>query len=202
MQSVITWYMGHINYLTVFLLMVIESSFIPFPSEVVIPPAAFKAAQGELNIYLVVLFGTLGAIVGALFNYFFALYLGRKIVYKLANTKIAHLLLIKEASIEKSEKYFIKHGNSSTLIGRLVPGIRQLISIPAGIAKMKMTNFILYTFIGSAIWNIILCILGYVFYQKQDLLHQYYKYISVALLVLGVLFVVYLIYKGRKIKKQ
>ncbi|MBU1010165.1 MAG: DedA family protein [Bacteroidetes bacterium] len=202
LQQVIDWYLAHINYATIFILMAIESSFIPFPSEVVIPPAAYKAAQGDLNIFLVLLAGTLGAIAGALFNYFFALFLGRKIVYKLANTKLAHLMLINEGSIVKAEKYFVKHGNSSTLIGRLVPAVRQLISLPAGLARMNLSNFILYTFIGSAIWNGILCVLGYLFYQKQDVLHLYYKDVTIGLLVVGGLYVAYEVYKSFKKDKK
>ena len=135
-NSVIDWYMANINYFTITLLMTIESSFIPFPSEVVIPPAAWKAAQGELNVYLVVLCGILGSLLGAIFNYYFALLLGRKLVYSLADTKIAHLMLINRSSVEKSERYFLKYGNSSTFIGRLVPAVRQLISLPAGLSKM------------------------------------------------------------------
>lgn len=187
-QSVVTWYMSHVNYATITLLMTIESSFIPFPSEVVIPPAAFRAQQGDLNIYLVVLFGTLGSMLGALFNYYFSLLLGRKVIYYLADTKLAHLLMINRTKIEQSEAYFVKYGNVSTLIGRLVPAIRQLISIPAGLAKMPMGSFLLYTFIGSVAWNIVLAVLGYIVGENQSLFTLYYKEISygvVALVILG-----------------
>ena len=153
-QKIIEWYMVHITYWTVFLLMAIESSFIPFPSEIVIPPAAYKAANGDMNIFLVVFAGTMGAIVGALFNYYFAKWLGKKLLLKFANTRLAHLMLIDQSAVEKSEKYFLKHGKTSTLIGRLVPGIRQLISLPAGLANMKMSDFLLYTTIGLSLIHI------------------------------------------------
>lgn len=200
-SSVTQWYMDHINYGTITLLMAIESSFIPFPSEIVVPPAAWKAAQGELNIGLVVFFSTLGALIGALFNYYFALIIGRKLIYKFADTRIANLLLINPASIEKAENYFIKHGKSSTLIGRFVPAIRQLISLPAGLARMKMRDFLIYTFIGSASWNIILAALGYFLYSQKELLEKYYKEISWGFIILGILFFGYLIFKAVTYKK-
>jgi len=200
-SNVSQWYMDHINYGTITLLMAIESSFIPFPSEIIVPPAAWKAAQGELNIGLVVFFSTFGALIGALFNYYFALIIGRKLIYKFADTRIANLLLINPASIEKAENYFIKHGKSSTLIGRFVPAIRQLISLPAGLARMKMRDFLIYTFIGSASWNIILAALGYFLYSQKELLEKYYKEISWGFIILGILFVGYLIFKAVTYKK-
>lgn len=198
--QVVEWYMLHMNYWTITFLMAIESSFIPFPSEIVIPPAAYKAANGELNIFLVVIFGTIGALIGALFNYYFAKFLGQKLLLKFADTRIARMMLVDRSAIEKSEEYFRKHGNSSTLIGRFIPGIRQLISLPAGLANMKMKNFILYTTIGSTCWNIILAILGYFFYAQKDRLETYYGEISYTLLGLGVLYFGYLIYNGFKKK--
>jgi membrane protein DedA with SNARE-associated domain len=181
--------------------MSIESSFIPFPSEIVVPPAAWKAAQGELNIGLVVFFSTLGALIGALFNYYVALLIGRKLIYKFADTRLAALMLINPAGIEKAENYFIKHGKSSTLIGRFIPAIRQLISLPAGLARMKMKDFLLFTFIGSTSWNIILAALGYFLYSQRELLDKYYKEISWGFVILGVLFAGYLIFKAVTYKK-
>lgn len=202
-QQIIEWYMVHINYWTVFLLMAIESSFIPFPSEIVIPPAAYKAANGDMNIFLVILAGTLGALAGALFNYYIAKSLGSRLLLKFANTRLAHLMLIDQNSILKSEIYFRKHGKSSTLIGRLVPGIRQLISLPAGLANMKMRDFIVYTTIGSTIWNVILALLGYFFWSQKEILEQYYTELSLVFLGLGGLYVAYLIYNGfRKSKTE
>ncbi len=194
-SDIINWYMGHINYGSITFLMAIESSFIPFPSEVVVPPAAWKAANGELNIFLVVLFSTLGAMIGAIFNYYLAFFLGRPIIYKLADTKIAHLLLIDRNGIEKAENYFLKYGKSSTFIGRLIPAIRQLISIPAGLSKMSIKDFLFFTFIGSGIWNIILVLLGYFFYTQKEVLEKYYKEISYVLLALGFIFFGYLLVK-------
>jgi len=200
-SNVTQWYMDHINYGTVTLLMAIESSFIPFPSEIVVPPAAWKAAQGELNIWLVVFFSTMGALIGALFNYYIALIIGRKLIYKFADTRLANLLLINPASVEKAEKYFIKHGKSSTLIGRFVPAIRQLISLPAGLARMKMRDFLIFTVIGSTSWNIILAALGYFLYSQKELLDKYYMEISWGFIILAVLFVGYLIFKAVSYKK-
>jgi len=200
-SNVTQWYMDHINYGSITLLMAIESSFLPLPSEIVIPPAAWKAAQGELNIGLVVFFSTLGALIGSVFNYYLALIIGRKLIYKFADTRIANLMFINPASVEKAEKYYLKHGRTSTLIGRFVPGIRHLISIPAGLVKMKMRDFLIFTFIGSMSWHIILAALGYFLYSQKELLEKYYKEISWAFLILGILFVGYLIYKAVTHKK-
>lgn len=193
-RRVTNWYMNNINYYTITLLMTVESSFIPFPSEVVLPPAAWKAAHtGELNLILIFLCAMFGAITGALINYFLSISLGRVVVYKLADTKLAHLLLINREKIEKAEKYFVDHGKSSTFIGRLVPGIRQLISIPAGLSKMNLGQFIAYTSLGAGLWNIILIALGYFLYSQQELLMKVYNEIKIGLLILGAAFVLYLI---------
>jgi membrane protein DedA with SNARE-associated domain len=200
--SISDWYMAHINYGTITLLMAIESSFIPLPSEIVIPPAAWKAAQGELNIYLVILFGTIGALIGSLLNYFLALFIGRKIIYSLADTRFANLMHIYPSSIEKAEDYFRKRGSISIFIGRLVPAIRHLISIPAGLSRMKIFDFILYTSLGAMIWNIILAALGYFLYSQKEMLEKYYKELSIAFLVLGVLLVAYFVYKAFYHKKE
>ncbi len=202
-RALADWYMANMNYGTITLLMAMESTFIPLPSEIVIPPAAWKAADPSsgLNLGLVIFFGTVGCVLGALFNYFLAYFLGRKIIYGLADSKYARLFLVKRESVEKAEAYFIKHGRSSTFIGRLVPGVRHLISIPAGLAKMNLKDFILFTFIGSAIWNSCLALLGYFFYTQKDRLNEYYKELSIAVLVVGVIFVIYLIIKARKKKK-
>lgn len=199
--QVVDWYMANMNYWTITLLMAIESSFIPFPSEIIIPPAAYKAANGELNIYLVVFFGSFGALIGALFNYYFAKYLGQALLLKFADTRIARMMLLDRAAVEKSEAYFRKNGNISTLIGRLVPGIRQLISLPAGLVSMNLKNFILYTVIGSTAWNIILAVLGYFFYSQKERLEMYYHEISYVMLGLGILYFGYLIYNGFKKNK-
>ena len=184
-QEVEQWYDANMNYTNITILMTIESSFIPFPSEIVIPPAAYVACKPEsgLNIFLVVLFGTLGAIIGALINYYLALWLGRPIIYKFADSKLGHLLLLSSEKIKKAEDYFNDHGKVSTFIGRLVPGIRQLISIPAGLAKMNLGSFILYTTLGAGIWNTILAFIGYLAHGQADLINKYSHELS--LVVLG-----------------
>lgn len=197
-KQVVDWYMANMNYFTITLLMAIESSFIPFPSEIIVPPAAYKAANGELNIYLVIFFSSLGALIGALFNYYFAKYLGQTLLLKFADTRIARMMLVDRPAVEKAEAYFRKNGNVSTLIGRFVPGIRQLISLPAGLVSMNMKNFIIFTVIGSTAWNIILAVLGYFFYSQKEKLEMYYKEISYVMLGLGVLYFGYLIYNGFK----
>ncbi len=199
-QSLADWYLNHINYFTITLLMAIESSFVPLPSEIVIPPAIWKAASGELNMYLVVLFATLGAVIGAMFNYIMARWLGRVIVYGLAESKVGKLFLLNRRKVEHAEAYFIRNGRSSTFVGRLIPGIRHLISIPAGLAKMNVGQFVLYTALGSAIWHTILAILSYSLYSHQELLKKYMSELSYALLAVGLIFCVYLIIKNRKKK--
>ena len=192
-QSVLDWYMANMNYLTIFALMAIESSFIPFPSEVVIPFAAYKAAQGTLSITGVVLAGTAGALFGALFNYYFALYLGRPVIYRLADTKWAHWLLIDREKVEHAEEYFVKHGKISTFIGRLIPAIRQLISLPAGLAKMKAGSFIFYTVLGAGIWNVILAAVGYFAYDMRE---KIFPYLNLVMIALGIVVIAWLSIQG------
>jgi len=212
MESVgfIQWCLDNLNYWTITLLMTIESSFIPFPSEVVVPPAAYKAAAGELNVYLVVLFSTIGACLGAIVNYCLALWIGRPLVYKFAASRLGHMLLLSEAKIEHAEKYFVKHGIISTLIGRLIPAVRQLISIPAGLAKMRFGIFLLFTALGAGLWNVILAVIGYSLHAvvpKDQLMEKVYEYsheIGYVFIGLGVLLVGFLVYKsqqGRKASK-
>ena len=208
MESVafIQWCLDHLNYWTITLLMAIESSFIPFPSEVVVPPAAYKAASGnsELNVYLVVLFATIGANIGALINYYLAYFVGRPIVYKFANSRFGHMCLIDEAKVQHAEAYFDKHGALSTFVGRLIPAVRQLISIPAGLAKMKITTFMLYTTLGAGIWNATLAAIGYYLQsvvpedQLMATVTEYSHEIGYVCIAAGILIIAYLIYKGKK----
>ena len=203
LETIINWgldLISEIGYLGITLLMTIESSFIPFPSEIVIPPAAYLAQQGEMNIFLVILSGIIGSLLGALINYFLAYTLGRKIIYSLADSKILKFLLINKEKVVKAEKYFLKYGNFSTFIGRFIPAVRQLISIPAGFSKMNLKNFTLYTFLGSSIWVIVLAILGYAFGSNKELIAEYYEYISISFVVLSVILIIGLIIK-KKIKK-
>ena len=197
-QSILDWYMANLNYFTVALLMLIESTFLPMPSEVVVPFAAYKAAQGDLNVLLVILFGTVGALCGSLINYTLAYYLGRPIVYSFADSRVGKLFLLSKEKVIHAEDYFRRNGKSSTFIGRLVPGIRHLISIPAGLAKMNLRDFMLFTFVGAGMWNIILAIIGYYVYEIRDKIFPYLGHILIAL---GVIFVIYLIIRARKNKK-
>lgn len=204
-QKIENWYENNMNYGSITALMTIESSFIPFPSEVVIPPAAYIASKpgSHLNIFLVVLFGTLGALIGAYINYFLALWLGRPIVYKIADSKFGRLLLLSSEKIQKAENYFNKHGKVSTFVGRLIPGIRQLISLPAGLARMNLLPFTIYTVLGAGIWNIILALVGYIAHGQADLINEYsheLSYIILALVILAVIYFIvrYFIRKKRK----
>ena len=208
MESVqfIQWCLEHLNYWTITLLMTIESSFIPFPSEVVVPPAAYKAATGELNIWLVVFFSTLGAVFGALINYYLALWLGKPIVYKFANSRFGHMCLINQEKVETAEKFFNKHGVIATFIGRLVTVVRQLISIPAGLAKMHIGKFIAYTALGAGIWNGVLAALGWYLEkivpedQLISTVTEYSHEIGYVIIGLVVLALGFIIYKGVKKK--
>jgi membrane protein DedA with SNARE-associated domain len=150
-----------------------------------------------------VLFATIGAMLGALINYFLAIYLGRPLVYKFADSRVGHFLLLSKEKIMEAEVYFNKRGKTSTFVGRLVPGIRQLISIPAGLARMNIVNFLLYTFIGAGIWNAILAFLGYILHGQKDLINKYSHELSYVFLALVVLFIVYVVVKQmvRKNKK-
>ena len=196
------WVEAHLNYFWITVLMAIESSFIPFPSEVVVPPAAYFACTegSNLNIYLVVVFATLGALIGALVNYYLAVWIGRPLVYKFANSRFGHMCLIDEAKVVKAEQYFDKHGDISTFIGRLIPAVRQLISIPAGLARMNLAKFVLYTSLGAGVWNIVLASLGYwlsTFIPKDQLYvqiehyNQYLTYFGYGIGVVVVLSVSY-----------
>lgn len=191
MEEIYTWIAANMDYWVVTLFMAVESSFIPFPSEVVIIPAAYIAInQGTMSIPMIVLAGTVGAIVGALVNYFLALWLGRPIIYKFADTKLSHMLLIDRDGVEKAEKYFADHGAVGTFVGRLIPVIRQLISIPAGLAKLKMTTFLFFTGLGACIWNAILAGLGAVLGKSMpeevliEKVEQYSGYVKIALVVI------------------
>jgi membrane protein DedA with SNARE-associated domain len=207
MESVgfIQWCLDNLNYWTIALLMAIESSFIPFPSEVVVPPAAYKAAAtGELNVWLVVLFATLGALIGAFINYFLAVWLGRPVVYKFANSRLGHMCLLDEQKIVKAEEFFVRYGVAATLVGRLVPAVRQLISIPAGLARMNIAKFALFTAIGAGLWNGVLAAMGYLLeavVPEEELIATVTKYsheIGYGIIAIVALALAYLIYKGVK----
>lgn len=177
--ELINWCLEHINYWTIALFMAVESSFVPFPSEVVVPPGAYRAAAGELSVVLVVVFATLGADIGALFNYAVARRLGRPFVYKFAGSKLGKICLVDEEKIRRAEAFFRKYGAIATLIGRLVPVVRQFISVPAGLARMSLGKFLLYTTLGAGAWNIVLAALGWTLHAlvpKEQFLEKVYAY--------------------------
>lgn len=223
MESVpfIAWCLENLNqYWVIILLMAIESSFIPFPSEIVIIPAAYMATAtammtagsvsavamtmptSDLNIYLIVLFGTLGAIIGAMINYGLSIWIGRPLVYKFANSRFGHMCLLSQEKVEKAEKYFDKHGAMGTFFGRLVPAVRQLISIPAGLARMNVLKFMSFTALGSGIWNGILAAIGcYLativsYEQLNQKIAEYSVPLKWTMIGLGILVVLYLVFQG------
>lgn len=212
-QEFFAWFIQNASYLFVFVFMVIESSFIPFPSEVVVPPAAYLAVQHgqhagqDMNVFMVVVVATLGAIVGALINYGLSVWIGRPIVYKFADSRIGHACMIDRAKVEKAEKYFDEHGAASTFIGRLIPAVRQLISIPAGIARMNLLKFIAFTGLGALVWNAVLAGLGVLlarYVSVDDLLPQiekYNSYLSMAGLLILLICVGVILYNAFKKKK-
>lgn len=199
------WFVENANYFFVFVFMTIESSFIPFPSEVIVPPAAYLActntgAGGDMNIFLVVIVATLGALCGAFINYFLSLWVGRPIVYAFADSKLGHACLIDRRKVDKAEDYFDKHGAVSTFIGRLIPAIRQLISIPAGLSRMNIGVFALFTALGALVWNAILGALGYWLslhvspadlFDKVEEYNSYLTYAGYALLAVCILYILY-----------
>ena len=209
-ETVTSWYAAHMNYASITALMTIESSFIPFPSEVVIPPAVYVASEPTsalcatgnypVDVALIVLFGTVGAMLGAVINYLLSMWLGRPIIYKFADSRVGHLLLLSSEKVQKAENYFNDHGKVSTFIGRLIPGIRQLISIPAGLAKMHFGQFMLYTFLGAFIWNTVLALLGYIAHGQADLINQYSHELSIIILALVGVVVIY--YVGKLVYKR
>lgn len=200
-MGIISSLLSNLNYFTIFILMLLESTVIPVPSELVVSPAAYHAAGGNLNMWLVILFATLGADAGASINYLAGYYLGRPIIYRFANSKWGRLCLLNQAKVEKSEKYFYDHGMVATITGRLIPGIRHLISIPAGLAKMKYWQFLLYTTIGAGAWNCILALLGHYLHsfvpeaQLEDKIMEYGEYIKVVIMVAVVLVLLYFMIK-------
>lgn len=208
----IQFVLNNLNYWYVFIFMIIESSFIPFPSEAVVPPAAFLSLMPDnaMNIVLVVVIATIGADVGALVNYYLAKWLGRPLIYRFADTRVAHMLLIDREGVEKSEEYFRRHGVTATFFGRLIPAVRQLISIPAGLANMKIMPFLTYTTLGAALWNTVLAILGYVIYlgadsagikTSEDVMRKATEYsseIGYCILALVAVALAVVVYKGMK----
>ncbi len=200
-----------LNYGTITLLMLLESTVIPVPSELVVAPAAYRAAAGDMNVMLVILFATIGADFGASINYFVALYVGRPVIYKFANSKWGKMCLLSQKKVEKSERYFDNHGVMATLTGRLVPGIRHLISIPAGLARMNYWKFLLYTTIGAGAWHSVLAALGWYLHsaigdvsdeELKAIIGQYNHYIIIGIVAIVVIIIAYYIIKGKMKKKE
>ena len=211
-EGIVSLFQGaldNLNYWWIIVFMAIESSFIPFPSEVVMIPAAYMAAEeGKMSYLWIIVFGTLGALLGALVNYGLSYFIGRPIVYKFANSRFGHMCLIDEAKVQKAEAYFDKRGNISTLVGRMIPAIRQLISIPAGLAKMNLGSFILFTCLGAAIWNGILVLIGHVCHTQIDkatligTISHYSHIIGIGAIILIIGIIGFLIYQGLKPVKK
>lgn len=208
MEAIYYLVADNLNYWWVLLFMAIESSFIPFPSEIVIIPAAYIAAnQGTMTLPMIIVMGTVGAIIGALVNYWLSMWLGRPLIHKFAGTKVAHMLLIDRPGVEKAEQYFADHGVIGTLIGRLIPAIRQLISIPAGLAKMHLGTFVLCTAAGAGLWNAFLGFLGYYVGQTMpeealiSTVQLYSEYIKWGIVVIVAVAFAYYIYKVVKANK-
>ena len=202
------WLLSNLTYPNILLLMLLESTVIPVPSELVVAPAAYHAASGELNVFLIVLFATIGAGIGASINYVVALYVGRPVIYKFANSKWGKMCLLNEEKVKKSETYFDRHGIVATLTGRLIPGIRHLISIPAGLARMNYWKFLLYTLIGAGAWHSILAGLGWYLHsivpedQLEATISRYNHYIVLAIVAVVVLAAAFLVYKHYRSKKN
>lgn len=199
-QTFFTFILGitaDLGYWGVGILMMIESSFLPFPSEIIIPPAAYLASTGEMNVYIVVLAGVVGSVLGALVNYFLAVSLGRFLIYKLAAHPFAKYLMISPEKIAKAEQYFLKNSSSATFIGRLIPVVRQFVSIPAGLSRMPLIPFVSLTALGSFIWVSILACLGYFLGANQELLHSYYRESTI---IISLLVFIYIFFKFRLFK--
>ena len=189
-------YIGDIGYGGIFLLMFLESTFFPFPSEIIMIPAGYLAYEGEMNVLMVVFVGILGSVVGALFNYYIAKYFGRAFILRYGK-----YFFIKEETLDKLEAFFTKHGELSTFNGRLIPGIRQLISLPAGLARMSVAKFSFYTALGAGIWVVVLVALGYLLGSNEALISQYLKSATLIALISVVLLTIFYIVRNKRHKK-
>jgi membrane protein DedA with SNARE-associated domain len=194
--NTIVGYIGDMGYWGIFLLMFLESTFFPFPSEVIMIPAGYLAHKGEMNIYIIVVVGTVGSVAGALFNYYIAVYFGRKFILKYGK-----YFFIKEETLDKLEAFFTKHGELSTFNGRLIPGIRQLISLPAGLARMNIAKFSFYSALGAGIWVIVLVIIGYLLGSNEELISEYLRSATLIALVSVVFITIFYIVRNRRGKE-
>ncbi|MFW6415130.1 MAG: DedA family protein [Thermodesulfobacteriota bacterium] len=200
-EDAVNWLVGTIGdwgYAGVTILMFLESTFFPFPSEVVVVPAGYLASQNAMNIWLVILSGTVGSLLGAIFNYWLALRLGRPFF-----VKYGHYLFVSEKKLDKADKFFARHGHISTFIARLLPGIRQIISLPAGLARMNFLVFSLFTTLGAGIWVIILAVLGFWFGRNQDLIGEKINEVFLVLIpACAIIVVIYTIIHLRRKRQQ
>ncbi len=195
-DQTIVGYIGDMGYWGIFLLMFLESTFFPFPSEIVMIPAGYLAFKGELNLYLVVFAGIMGSVGGALFNYYLAMHFGRKFILR-----YGRYFFIKEETLDRLEAFFIKHGELSTFNGRLIPGIRQLISLPAGLARMNMAKFAFYSGLGAGIWVIVLVALGYLLGSNEALISEYLHSATLIALFCVVLITIFYIVRHKRRQK-
>lgn len=194
-QSIVQ-YIGDMGYFGIFILMFLESTFFPFPSEIIMIPAGYLAFKGEMNIYIIILVGIIGSVAGALFNYYLAMHFGRKFILEYGK-----YFFINEETLEKLEKFFIKHGELSTFNGRLIPGIRQLISLPAGLAKMNIAKFSFYSGLGAGIWVIVLVALGYLLGSNEALISEYLRSATVIALICVVLITLFYVVRTKRRKE-
>ena len=188
---------GHMGYAGIVGLMFLESSFFPFPSEVVVPPAGYLAWKGEMNLFLVIASGIAGSILGGLFNYWLAVRWGRPLL-----EKYGKYIFISKESLDKAETFFARHGHISTFTGRLLPVIRQYISLPAGLARMPLPQFVFYTALGSGIWVVILALVGYFLGSSRELIHAQMRKISFLLIAACAVLIAVYIWHYRKGKKK
>ena len=191
--NTIVSYIGDMGYWGIFLLMFLESTFFPFPSEIIMIPAGYLAYKGEMNLYIIILVGILGSVAGALLNYYLAMIFGRKFILKYGK-----YFFIKEETLDKLDSFFAKHGEISTFTGRLIPGIRQLISLPAGLARMHIAKFSFYTALGAGIWVIVLVTVGYLVGSNEALISEYLKSATLIALVSVVLITVFYVIRHRR----
>ena len=192
-MSILVAAINKIGYLGIFIGMFLESTIVPIPSELVMIPAGLAAANGDMSLFLVTLYGVLGNVLGAIFSFYIALYFGRAILFK-----VGRYFLIKPDNIMKIEHFFGKHGEISVFIGRLIPGFRHFISLPAGVARMNIAKFTLYTTLGSAIWTSVLAILGYLVGKNQHLIQQYLSTIITSCVAFAILAIAIYILIARK----
>lgn len=191
--ATIVSYIGDMGYWGIFLLMFLESTFFPFPSEIIMIPAGYLAFKGEMNLYIVILVGILGSLGGALLNYYLAQSLGRKLILKFGK-----YFFIKEETLDKLDTFFTRHGEISTFTGRLIPGIRQLISLPAGLARMNIAKFSFYTSLGAGIWVVVLVAVGYLVGSNEELISEYLKSATLIALISVLLITIFYIVRHKR----